>query len=153
MALNEEIALLAMLPALGTLGQPALRRLVFSAQTRILRRGEVLYRKGEIADGAFMVISGHVELDSGHPSSPPQIVGGGVLLGELALLIDLPWPATATAHEVSSIMKIPRPLIRGIFEEFPEAAEAFRNLIAGQLASLSTNLEGVRRKLQSIDEA
>jgi CRP-like cAMP-binding protein len=60
-------------------------------------------------------------------------------------------PATAVAQEPASVMRIPRNLMRRVLEEFPAAAAAMQDLLAGDLAELTDGLERVRRALVAID--
>ena len=87
MALDDDIALLARQPLLGLMERDALRLIAFAAESRILRAGDVLFRVGEPSDGAVLVISGAVALDSREDGQPAQeIVGPGALIGPYARL-------------------------------------------------------------------
>ena len=85
MALNDDIAFLARQPLLSLMDRDALRLVAFAAESRTLRAGDVLFRRGEGSDGAFLVVSGAVALsrdDDGRPAE--EIAGPGALIGELA---------------------------------------------------------------------
>uniref|UniRef100_UPI0038F70540 cyclic nucleotide-binding domain-containing protein n=1 Tax=Streptomyces niveiscabiei TaxID=164115 RepID=UPI0038F70540 len=85
MSLNDDITLLARQPLLGLMDRDALRLVAFAAESRTLRAGDVLFRRGEGSDGAFLIVSGAVALkreDDGGPAD--EIVGPGALIGELA---------------------------------------------------------------------
>ena len=51
--LNDEIDLLAALPFFADFERDALKLIAFSADTRIVRTGDVLFRKGDPADAGF----------------------------------------------------------------------------------------------------
>ena len=50
------------------------------------------------------------------------IAGPGTLLGELALIAETKRPATATAHEPSTVIRISRSLFLKMLEGYPDAA-------------------------------
>ena len=54
MSLEDHVAKLARNPILAALGPDALRLLAFSAETRTLRAGDVLFRFNEASNGGFV---------------------------------------------------------------------------------------------------
>ena len=113
MALDDDIALLARQPLLSLMERDALRLLAFAAESRILRAGDVLFRVGEPSDGAVLVISGAVALDSREDGQPAQeIVGPGALIGETALFAAVARPVTAIAREPTQVMRLSRSVMR-----------------------------------------
>ncbi len=152
MALSDDIALLAALPAFAGFEQAALRRLALSAQTRPVRAGDVLYRQGEPAEGGFVVVNGEVALldAAGHVR---ERAGVGCLLGELALVIETDWQATAVVEDDGAVLRLSRALIGRVLEEFPLSAAALQQAIAVQLRQLAMELEVVGQLLQSAQAA
>ncbi|MFC0217648.1 cyclic nucleotide-binding domain-containing protein [Pseudochelatococcus lubricantis] len=152
MALNDEITVLSSLPALRGFEQGALRRIALSVQTRILRAGDTLYRRGEAAEGAYVVMSGEIALVDA-AGNTVALARPGDMLGELALLIEIEWRETATARRSASVMRVSRALMRRILGEFPASAAAFQAEIAGRVSALSGELERVRQSLLALDGA
>jgi CRP-like cAMP-binding protein len=148
MALQDEIDRLAQIPLLAALGPEALRLIAFSAETRILRAGDVLFRKGERADGGYLVISGALALDvddAGGP--PPHIARPGELVGELALIAPIERPVTAMAREPTTALRIPRTLFHRVLKEYPEAASALQKMMTERVAGFGHDLDDVRQRL------
>ena len=134
MALDDDIALLSRQPLLGLMERDALRLVAFSAERRTLRAGDVLFRAGEPADGALLVISGAIALkdeDDGRPAD--HIVGAGALIGELAMFSAVARPVTAIVREPAQVMRLSRSVMRRVLGEFPDSAEAVAQEIAGRL--------------------
>lgn len=148
MALDRDIEPLLRHELLAVLPREALRLLAFAAESRLVRAGDVLFRKGEAAEEAYLVISGQIALDEKDDGSPAQvIVGPGALIGEMALFTAVQRPATAVARETGSLLKLPRSLMARVLGEFPEAALAVRNEIARRVALVSGEIGDVRRRL------
>ena len=134
MTLEHDIRRLGAIPLLAPLGTEALRLIAFSAETRLFRAGEVLFRRGEAADGGFVVLVGSITVD-GPGEDDSVLVGPGALLGERALIVDMQRPATATAREPSTVLRITRRLFYRVLGEFPSSAVAIRRKLADDLAS------------------
>lgn len=152
MALDGDIDLLSRLPLFQLFDRDALRLLAFSAETRILRTGDVLFRKGDATDGGYVVVTGSIALDPRDDGSPAAAVAGpGALIGEMALFIASERPATATARESTTIMKLPMRAMLRVLAEMPDDAVRVRALMAERLSGLSGDLAQMRQRLLAID--
>lgn len=152
MALDDDIALLARQPLLSLMERDALRLLAFAAESRILRAGDVLFRVGEPSDGAVLVISGAVALDSRQDGQPAQeIVGPGALIGETALFAAVARPVTAIAREPTQVMRLSRSVMRRVLAESPASAEAIAAAVAQRLQGFVGQLTAVERALSALE--
>lgn len=152
MALDHDIAVLARQPLLGLMERDALRLVAFAADTRSLRAGDMLFRAGEPADGAVLVMSGSIGLTRGDDGEPADdIAGAGALIGELALFSSSKRQATALAREPTQVMRLSRSVMRRVLAEFPDSAQALADAIAARLKDFVGELEPVRRALDAID--
>lgn len=151
MALDQDMDILALQPLLGLLPREALRLLAFAAETRFLRAGDILFRKNETADGAYIVVSGAIALDARDDGAPAMAIAGpGYLLGETALFAEIERPATAIAREMSTVMKLRRSVMARVLAEFPDAAVALRAALSERVRSLSRELAGLQPRF--VDE-
>ena len=154
MALQDDIATLSGAPLFSLLGADALRLVAFAAETRTLRQGDVLFRKGDRSDGGYVVKTGAIALDPHGDGAPPALVAGpGAVVGQAALFTRLTRGATATAVEPSVLIRVSPSLMRRVLEEFPSAAAAMRDIMENELAGLTQGLESVRQRLLAIDAA
>lgn len=149
MALNEDIAVLQTLPLLGALEPEALRLVAFASESRHFAAGEVLFKEGDPADGGYVVMGGRIGLLSSQPHNR-LTVEKGALIGELALFLDGRRPATATAIEAATTLKIPRQVFRRVLDEFPDSAARLHRRLAERTVGTVERLEDVRRALLSI---
>ncbi len=154
MALDDDIGEIARQPLLGLLEREALRLLAFAAESRSLRAGDILFRAGEPADGAFLIRSGAIALmsrDDGGPAD--EILKPGALVGELALFTATQRPATAVAREPTELIKLSRSLMRRVLAEFPASAELVADAIGARLRMLAGELTKVGRALDALDRS
>jgi CRP-like cAMP-binding protein len=136
MSLDQDIERLASIPMLGVIEPGALRLLAFSGETRILRAGEILFRRGDSSEGGVLILSGSFTMDdSREPKEDRPIFGAGVLLGESALLRETECEATAVARETSTVFKISRTLFLRLLQEHPASANRILAFLAQRLRS------------------
>lgn len=133
MAIEDDIALFSRVPTLNLLGAAALQVLAIGAEQREYGFGERLFEEGDPADSGFIVRHGafRVASDDGHEA----IAGQNVLIGELALVVPMARPATATALEPSSVLRISRSLFQRVLESHPEAARRLRDDFAARTSA------------------
>ncbi len=145
MTIEDDIAFFEQVPTLGQLGRDALRILAIGAESRYVHGGEVLFGAGDEADAGFVIQEGSFSLSSGSVGDDePLVVGRGALLGELALITETKRPATATALEPSTVLRIPRGLFLKMLDGFPSAAEKLRDILARRSDQSAADIYVVR---------
>lgn len=71
--------------------------------------GEVLFREGDVGDGAYAIESGRIEIlarGAGDHEVQVAVLGPGDVLGELSLLDGAPRSATARAMDKASLFRL-----------------------------------------------
>ena len=144
MSLDADVANLARIPIFAALEPEARRLLVFSAETRILRGGDFLFRAGDRSDGGYVVLSGSIELTG--ERSGPATAGPFSLIGETALILDAPQGANARARMASTVIKIPSVVFRRVLAEYPASAARLRTDMAARLDAFVKALDDLRRR-------
>lgn len=95
LARDEDLELLGRVTAFDPLPLPALEQLAAGLSPRHVTAGEVLYRQGDAGEGCFVIEQGRAEVIG--DGRPIATVGPGELVGEIALLRDVPRTATVRA--------------------------------------------------------
>jgi CRP-like cAMP-binding protein len=147
MAIDDDISFLERVPTLSLLGRQALRILAIGAETRYVHSGEVLFKRGDEADGAYVIQEGRFNLSS--KDGRELTVGPCTLLGEVALFSETRRPATAKALEPSTVLRIPRFLFVRMLDSFPEAARKLRETLAARLDQATHEISNVRAVLDA----
>lgn len=139
MSLNDDIALLSIVPLFSEIGEDKLRLIAFGAEHRRVSAGQQLFRQGAAADCGFAVVSGRFSLvqagRNGQPVST-EPAERGTLLSELALISMVDRKFTATADIDSDVIRINRPLFRRMLEEYPEVAAIVQARLRDSLGTL-----------------
>jgi len=152
MTIEDDIAVLERVPILRRLGVAALRILAIGAENRDLEPGQVLFTAGEVADCAYLVQRGSLALQPVRAAEREVIAGPGTLLGESALLAETRRPATATAVDDATVMRLPRSLFLKMLEGYPDAARRMHEVIAARADQWAREMENVRAALASPDK-
>jgi CRP-like cAMP-binding protein len=147
MTIEDDIAFLAEVPILRRLGAPALRIIAISAESFYLDPDQVLFTAGEPADGAYVVQHGSFSLKPERTGLDEVIAGPGTLLGESALLAETLRPATATALEESTVLRISRAMFLKMLEGYPDAALRLREAIVSRADQWAREMGNVRNTL------
>ncbi|HEY8126968.1 MAG TPA: cyclic nucleotide-binding domain-containing protein [Methylocystis sp.] len=132
MMLDDDIDNLRRIPLFSIFEPNALRMLALSAETRLLRADDVLFRRGEMSDGGYVLTTGSLALAAdGRPQA--MLVRPWTLIGETALLAPSTRPAAAIALEPAAAIKILRPLFHLILEQHPATAARVRDFFRRRL--------------------
>lgn len=143
MALDDDIRSLSRVALFQSLGEEHLRLLAFGADTVSLPAGQRLYREGDIADNAFVIVSGTIGLfhDRGGTSEQLGVVERGSCLGELALIAESQRLTDAVALSDAQLLRIDRKPFLRILQEYPALATKLYDRIADDLHALVKKLD------------
>jgi CRP-like cAMP-binding protein len=138
MSIEDDVALLERVPTLRLLGTAALRMLAIGSEQRTVASGDHLFNAGDDADAGFVVQRGAFRIEDG--AGAEMIAGPGALIGELALIVAMPRPSTATALEHSSVIRVARSLFQRVLESDPAAARRLRDEFANRTSQIASDI-------------
>jgi CRP-like cAMP-binding protein len=138
MSIEDDVALLERVPTLRLLGTASLRMLAIGSEQRDFASGDVLFNAGEDADAGYIVQRGAFRIEDG--GGVEIIVGPGALIGELALVVAMPRPSTATALEPCSVIRVARSLFQRVLESDPAAARRLRDEFANRTSQIASEI-------------
>lgn len=146
MSIEDDVALLGRVSTLRLLGDTSLRMLAIGSEQRNFERGETLFRAGDQADAGYVVQSGAFRVEDG---GAEIIARPGALIGELALIVPMKRPSTATAIERSIAVRIGRSLFQRVLESDPAAALRLRDEFATRTSQIASDILVAGGKLSS----
>ena len=144
MALDDFVRQLRQIELFQLLSPDALRLIAFSAENRILQPGDILFEEGEPADSGVIVLGGALILTKLGAPGDKHRVEAGALVGEMALILETKRPATATAGEITGILRVPRSLFQRVLHEFPDCSLKLRDYIASRTREATAILDAFR---------
>lgn len=122
------------------------RLLAFASERRIFSSGEVIYKKGDPAPGAFVLLRGAIVAgDSDGGSYKPQTISErGAVLGEMSLFLDRPRRASVRAASDVELLFVPRSAFNKLIRQFPVLAERAAQRIEDEMSSFLDAMEPFR---------
>lgn len=117
-----------------------LEALTTAARLRTVRRGQVVFTRGDPGDSLIVVVSGRVKVvvrsaDGGELTL--TVIESGNTLGELSVADGGPRSTDAETLEDSQLLFIPRESIQDVCVRMPAAAQALTSSIAATLRRLT----------------
>jgi len=128
--------------------------LAFTSERVVLKPGEVLFRAGDVTEGAYVLISGTLIstpliAGSGKPETDEavEIHQPGTVIGELALIAKHPRRANVKAKNAVELLLVPRTSFAKLVEQFPEIALRVSAKIKNDLGKYVSDIEQIKTKL------
>lgn len=124
------------------------RLLAFASERRSFGAGDVIYKRGDASEGAFVLLQGEVLAgDSDGTSFKPQRIGEhGAVLGEMGLFLSRPRRASLRAATDVELLFVPRAAFVKLMRQFPLLAERAAMRIEEEMASFLGAIEPFRRE-------
>ena len=142
MALDDDIRLFEQVPVFRLLEPDALRLLAFSAETKLLRTGDVLCAAPARLEGGYLVLKGSLAIFDTRDAlgEPSKVVYSPGLVGELAMIAETEAAGSIISREPTTLLRVPRAVFHRILSEYPRSADAVRRMVSERLSSLSSQL-------------
>jgi CRP-like cAMP-binding protein len=141
-SLNEEVELLRNIPMFANIEPSKLKLLAFTSERMAFKDGDVLFRQGEQGDSAYVIIGGEADVIVDTPKGPLTVakLKRNDIVGEIAILCDVPRTATVKAATKLEAMVIAKDLFFRLIMEFPQMAVEI-------MRELARRLDATNRKL------
>ena len=138
--------LLASHPFFSGFERPVMDRLLSHAVTRRVKKGTILFRKGDPGSSLYVVCAGSVRISV--PSEQGQdaifnLIPPGELFGEIALLDGGARTADAMVTEDSELMVIERRDFVPLVREYPDVAMKLIEVVCSRLRRTSEQVEDI----------
>ena len=137
MASDPKLDLLRTIPIFSRLGKKEIERLGQLADEIDLPAGRVLMRQGDHGTELFVVVSGKLAVE--RDGKPLGERGPGAVVGEIALIAQMPRTATVTALEPTRVFVVGSREFRALMDEMPSVRTAVLEVLASRISGLDPN--------------
>jgi CRP/FNR family cyclic AMP-dependent transcriptional regulator len=138
--MNEEA--LARVDLFATLDKKELQLLANNCQEKTYRAGTTLFAQGDSGVGLYIIKSGRVRVtlatDADRAEEEIGVEGAGGVVGEMALLDEMPRSATVTAIDDVTALLLPVWEFRGILRAHPDIALKLLAVLSRRLRKAET---------------
>jgi CRP-like cAMP-binding protein len=133
-------------PFFSGLDDRIVQRLIPHALTRKVKKGTMLFRKGDQGTNLYAVCAGAVRVSA--PSSEGKdavfnLIVPGEIFGEIAFLDEGPRTADAVVIESGEVMVIERRNFLPLLQDYPELALRLLKIVCGRLRRTSEQVEDI----------
>lgn len=142
MSLKEEVDVLRSIPLFAKLEPAKLKLLAFTSQRLTYEAGQPLFHQGDPGDAAYIVLEGEAEVLINTPQGPVRVaqIGRHAIIGEVAILCDVPRTATVIALSRMVTLRIDKELFFRLIAEFPQMAVEIMRELARRLDNTNDQL-------------
>ncbi len=142
MSLFEEVELLRDIPLFSKIDPSKLKLLAFTSERLSFKNGQIIFKEGDVGDSAYIIIDGKavVLIDTDSGLMEIARLNKGDILGEVAILCDVPRTATVRAEDSLTTLKINKDTFFSLVSEFPQISVEIMRELATRLNRTNTKL-------------
>jgi CRP-like cAMP-binding protein len=148
MSIKEEVEILRNIPLFAKLEPAKLKLLAFTSERLTFEPGQALFQQGDPGDAAYIVIDGEADVLINTAKGPVKVasLGRNAIVGEIAILCDVPRTATVTAKDKTVTLKINKETFFRLVTEFPQMAVEIMRELARRLEKTNEQLRAAVAK-------
>ena len=146
--LKEDIEVLREVPIFASVELSKLKLLAFASQRLSFDTGQMLCREGDFGDTAYVIIQGSADVcvRAGESEVTVATLGRNDVVGDMAILCDMPRTATVRAATRCETLVIGKSQLMGLLRSFPDMSIAMMRVLAGRLERTNRALAQVQNE-------
>lgn len=140
------ITILTRSPLFKDLPAEAIRTCAEAAQTRVVKKGQTLFCQGDESTHHYIVAWGRLRLDQATPDGKNivlRFIGEGDLVGSVAVLRGIPYPATTVAVEDTTMIVWSAPRMLTLMQTYPILTLHAMNIMGGRIEELQGRMQEI----------
>jgi CRP-like cAMP-binding protein len=151
MSLEEDALALAKVELFANVAPKRLKLLALASSRVLFEAGKPLCVQGDEGDEAFILISGEadVSIESANGVAVVARLKPNDVVGELAILRDMPRNATVTSVTDVATLRIGKQDFLNLLKEFPEVSIEVMRSLAERLVRTTTELANARAAMKT----
>jgi CRP-like cAMP-binding protein len=148
-SLKEEVETLRQIPLFAKVDPAKVKLLAFTSERVTFQPGQVICKQGDMGDAAYVIISGQADIIIDTPSGPITVatMKKNDVVGEIAILIDIPRTATIQAESELITLRITKNHFLSMINEFPEISVEMMRVLAERLVRTTDELQKAKEQL------
>jgi CRP/FNR family transcriptional regulator, cyclic AMP receptor protein len=146
MSIDQEVEILRRIPIFAKIEPAKLKLMAFASERVTYRPGQTLFSQGERGDAAFIVLKGTADILIESDAGPLRVasLSENEIIGEIAILCDIPRTATVQAQTELTTLKITADLFLRMLMDFPEMGVEIMRVLAHRLEQTTAQLRQVQ---------
>ncbi len=150
MLLKDEVDRLRRVPLFSKMEPAKLKLLAFTSDRMSFQPQQVLFHQGDDGDAAYVIMKGEADIvaETANGDIPLARVGENVIVGEIAILCEVPRTATVKAATHMDTLRIEKEHFLRLIREFPEIGIEVMRELADRLTRTTAELSQARTDLK-----
>ena len=155
MGLNKDVEALRNIPLFAKIEPSKLKLLAFTSERLRFMAGDELCRQGDVGDAAYIILDGEADILVDTARGPMRVasVGRNDIIGEIAILCDVPRTATVTASSEVETLRISKDGFFHLVTQFPQIGVEVMHELASRLHHTTQALTAAKARLNELDKA
>jgi CRP-like cAMP-binding protein len=154
MSLTKDVEILSNIPLFAKVNPPKLKLLAFTSERLEYLSGDELFHQDDYGDAAYVILEGEADILVDTPRSAIKIatLGKNDIIGEIAILCDVPRTATVVAHGDLDTLRVSKEGFFHLVTQFPQVGVEVMSALASKLHHTTQALTAARAKLDELDK-
>ncbi len=155
MTLSRDVEVLRNIPLFAKVEPTKLKLLAFTSERLQFMPGEMLFRQGDVGDAAYIILDGEADVLVDAPEGPVRVatIGRNSIVGEIAILCDVPRTATVAARSELAVLRVAKDGFFHLVTQFPQVGIEVMHELASRLHHTTQQLGAASARLRELERA
>jgi CRP/FNR family transcriptional regulator, cyclic AMP receptor protein len=151
MSLTKDLEVLRNIPLFAMVDPAKLKLPAFTSERLEYPSGDELFHQGDYGDAAYIILEGEADVLVDTPSGVVKVatLGKNDIIGEIAVLCDVPRTATVVAHGNLEILRLSKDGFFHLVTQFPQVGIEVMSALASKLHRTTQALTAARAQAPS----
>jgi CRP/FNR family transcriptional regulator, cyclic AMP receptor protein len=153
MSLQNEVDQLRRIPLFAQIDTAKLKLMAFTSERLTFAAGQPLFCEGDPGDGAYLILTGSVEVQLNAAGGPITIarLEQNAFVGEMAILCEVPRTAGVVAAEPVDALKIKKDTFFQLLKDVPQMALEIMRELAHRLHHTNEELRNAKALVKALE--
>ena len=154
MSLSKDVEALSRIPLFAKVNPTKLKLLAFTSERLEYPSGDELFHQDDYGDAAYVLLKGEADILVDTPRSAMKIatLGRNDIVGEIAILCEVPRTATVVAHGDVDALRVSKEGFFHLVTQFPQVGVEVMSALAAKLHRTTQALTAARARLDELDK-
>jgi CRP/FNR family transcriptional regulator, cyclic AMP receptor protein len=150
MTLQQDVEVLRKIPLFAKIEPAKLKLLAFTSEHLEFVPGEAICEQGEQGDAAYIVLDGEADVVVQSEQGPTKVatIGKHDIVGEIAILCDVPRTATVRATTPLAALRVSKDGFFNLVNQFPQVGVEVMHELASRLHQTTQRLTEASLRLR-----
>ena len=155
LSLAKDAETLSNTPLLAKVDPTKLKLLAFTSERLEYTSGDELFHQDDHGEAVYVILEGEADIlvDSPREAIKIATLGKNNIIGEIAILCDVPRSATVVAHGDLDTLRVSKERFFHLVADFPQVGVAVMSALAAKLHRTTQALAAARARLEELESA